>query len=176
MVPITDDFRYVKDFGDIGINDVALVGGKNASLGEIVGELVPFGVRVFGGFAIIADGFRVFIDTATLRPNLENLPRASFASQHNTFLNIHSVSQPLDAADKAGLARKVARQIAREPLFKALRSTRVALRKAVDEMDGRSGKLDSGFIRSGLNDPIVQRPATGLVRSMPVATGRAETI
>ncbi len=108
MAPLTDDFRYIKDFGDIGINDVALVGGKNASLGEIVREVAPFGVRVPGGFAIIADGFRVFIDTATLRPKLENLPSASFAGQHNTFLNIHSVSQPLDAADKAGLARKVA--------------------------------------------------------------------
>ena len=44
----------LKDFAEIGIGDVALVGGKNASLGVLVRELTPLGVRVPGGFAVTA--------------------------------------------------------------------------------------------------------------------------
>ena len=48
-------------FEDIGMNDVARVGGKNASLGEMIGSLAASGVRVPGGFATTADAFREFI-------------------------------------------------------------------------------------------------------------------
>ena len=41
--------------------DVARVGGKNASLGELIGELSAAGVRVPGGFATTADAFREFL-------------------------------------------------------------------------------------------------------------------
>jgi pyruvate,water dikinase len=37
------------------------VGGKNASLGEMIGELAGAGVRVPGGFATTADAFREFL-------------------------------------------------------------------------------------------------------------------
>ena len=43
------------------MTDVARVGGKNASLGEIIGELSAAGVRVPGGFATTADAFREFL-------------------------------------------------------------------------------------------------------------------
>ena len=45
-------------FDQIGNKDVPLVGGKNASLGEMVRELAPMGVRVPGGFAITAKAYR----------------------------------------------------------------------------------------------------------------------
>ncbi len=48
-------------FSEIGIDDVKLVGGKNASLGEMVRELVPRGIRVPDGFAITAEAYRGFI-------------------------------------------------------------------------------------------------------------------
>ena len=41
--------------------DVASVGGKNASLGELISQLSAAGVRVPGGFATTADAFRQFL-------------------------------------------------------------------------------------------------------------------
>ena len=49
-------------FDTIGMNDVARVGGKNASLGEMIGSLSASGVKVPGGFATTADAFREFLD------------------------------------------------------------------------------------------------------------------
>ena len=42
---------------NIGMDDVAQVGGKNASLGELIRSLVPKGVRVPGGFCITAAAY-----------------------------------------------------------------------------------------------------------------------
>jgi pyruvate,water dikinase len=57
---------FIKWFADITIDDVPLVGGKNASLGEMVRELASKGVKVPDGFAITAVGFRHFICEAQL--------------------------------------------------------------------------------------------------------------
>ncbi len=46
---------YVRFFEEIGIEDVPLVGGKNASLGEMFQKLSEQGVRVPHGFAITAE-------------------------------------------------------------------------------------------------------------------------
>jgi pyruvate,water dikinase len=48
-------------FTEIGMDDVPEVGGKNASLGEMVVNLADAGVRVPGGFATTADAFRRFL-------------------------------------------------------------------------------------------------------------------
>lgn len=58
--------RFIKNFADITIDDIPLVGGKNASLGEMVRELSGRGVKVPDGFAITADGYRHFIREAGL--------------------------------------------------------------------------------------------------------------
>jgi len=47
--------RFVRWFSDVGLPDVGLVGGKNASLGESIRSLSPLGVRVPDGFAITAE-------------------------------------------------------------------------------------------------------------------------
>ena len=54
----------------IGNGDVALVGGKNASLGEMYQHLSGVGVRVPGGFAITAEGYRHVLDEADSWPAL----------------------------------------------------------------------------------------------------------
>ena len=54
--------QHIVWFDTIGMNDVATVGGKNASLGEMIGSLAASGVKVPGGFATTADAFREFID------------------------------------------------------------------------------------------------------------------
>ena len=43
---------FVKQFDEIGIDDIPSVGGKNASLGEMYRELSPKGVKVPNGFAV----------------------------------------------------------------------------------------------------------------------------
>ncbi|MDZ8276598.1 phosphoenolpyruvate synthase [Microbacterium aquimaris] len=48
-------------FEDLGMDDVPVVGGKNASLGEMISHLSQLGVRVPGGFATTADAYRSFL-------------------------------------------------------------------------------------------------------------------
>jgi pyruvate,water dikinase len=57
---------YIRWFDTIGIEDIPSVGGKNASLGEMVRELTARGVRVPGGFAVTADAYRHFLGEARL--------------------------------------------------------------------------------------------------------------
>ncbi|MCB9679357.1 MAG: phosphoenolpyruvate synthase [Alphaproteobacteria bacterium] len=49
-------------FENLRSSDVALVGGKNSALGELIGELTAAGVRVPGGFAVTASAYRRFLD------------------------------------------------------------------------------------------------------------------
>jgi pyruvate, water dikinase len=69
--------RYVRFFNEIGNDDVALVGGKNASLGEMYRHLTPLGVRVPEGFAVTAEAYRYVLEQAQawepLRQALEGL-------------------------------------------------------------------------------------------------------
>lgn len=53
--------EYVVDFENLGIGDVNRVGGKNASLGEMIGHLTRSGVYVPGGFATTTQSFDDFI-------------------------------------------------------------------------------------------------------------------
>jgi pyruvate, water dikinase len=56
--------KYVRFFEEFGIADVPLVGGKNASLGEMYQHLSSAGVRVPHGFAITAEAYRHMLDEA----------------------------------------------------------------------------------------------------------------
>jgi pyruvate,water dikinase len=153
--------KYVRWFQDLGIEDVADVGGKNASLGELYRELTPLGVRTPNGFAVTAAAYRdtltaagawerlgevldgldksdvanlasrgrrareIVYEAPLLEPvrdqivaayarleaeygadlsvairssaTAEDLPTASFAGQHETFLNIHGAERVLEA-------------------------------------------------------------------------------
>jgi pyruvate,water dikinase len=155
------DLRFVRDFCEIGAGDVSLVGGKNASLGEMYQRLRSQGLRVPQGFAVTAEAYRRTLeangaldelhdaldgldpdDVADLAlrgrrardivygaeppPEIveqvlsayralldqygehtavavrssataEDLPDASFAGQHETFLNVRGEGQLLDA-------------------------------------------------------------------------------
>ncbi len=53
--------NYIKRFAEIDIDDVAIVGGKNASLGEMYGALSELGVKIPNGYAITAEGFRHYL-------------------------------------------------------------------------------------------------------------------
>ena len=53
--------KFIRWFDQISIQDVPLVGGKNASLGEMYRGLSTRGIRVPPGFAITADAFSVLM-------------------------------------------------------------------------------------------------------------------
>jgi pyruvate,water dikinase len=151
----------IRWFGELGAGDVGLVGGKNASLGEMYRALAAQGVRVPNGFAVTAQAYRAVLDQAGAWPRLhdvldgldpanvddlarraraareivygaplppqladqigqayerlvaeygeqltvavrssataEDLPGASFAGQHDTYLNVGGVARVLDS-------------------------------------------------------------------------------
>ena len=75
--------EYVRWFDTLGMSDVDKVGGKNASLGEMISNLSGVGVTVPNGFATTADAFRAFlahdgldqrIQTALLALDVEDVP------------------------------------------------------------------------------------------------------
>ncbi|MEW6705652.1 MAG: phosphoenolpyruvate synthase [Pseudomonadota bacterium] len=65
--------KYIRWFSDLSNADVGLVGGKNASLGEMYRELGAQGVRVPNGFAITAEGYRHVLDQADAWPRLQRV-------------------------------------------------------------------------------------------------------
>jgi pyruvate,water dikinase len=67
---MTDSRSYIRWFNEIGIDDVPLVGGKNASLGEMYQNLTAEGVRVPNGFAITAEAYRYVLDHNKAWPRL----------------------------------------------------------------------------------------------------------
>jgi len=91
--------RYVRWFSDISLNDIALVGGKNASLGEMYRFLRPAGVLVPNGFAVTAQAYRDLLTAAGAWTPLEAILRG------------------VDKRDLADLARRGAR--ARELVYEA---------------------------------------------------------
>lgn len=67
------DTQYVMNFRELRIADVGIVGGKNASLGEMISQLTQAGVRVPDGFATTADAYRDFLGHAGLGQRIETL-------------------------------------------------------------------------------------------------------
>ncbi|HYA47545.1 MAG TPA: phosphoenolpyruvate synthase [Burkholderiales bacterium] len=63
--------KYVVQFDKIRMSDVEVVGGKNASLGEMISQLSGAGIRVPGGFATTAQAYREFLAQTGLGPKIE---------------------------------------------------------------------------------------------------------
>lgn len=64
---------FVIRLEQVGLSHLAQVGGKNASLGEMLQQLVPQGIRVPGGFAVTAAAYRYFLASADLEPQLRQI-------------------------------------------------------------------------------------------------------
>ena len=56
--------NYIRWFNELTIDDVPLVGGKNASLGEMYRELTPQGIQIPNGFAVTAEAYRYLLEQA----------------------------------------------------------------------------------------------------------------
>ncbi|MDG1462708.1 MAG: PEP/pyruvate-binding domain-containing protein, partial [Gammaproteobacteria bacterium] len=64
---------YVVPLDQVGINDIEHVGGKNASLGEMISGLSQAGVMVPGGFATTASAYREFLAHEALAEKIDQL-------------------------------------------------------------------------------------------------------
>lgn len=85
-----DTSEYVIQFDKLRMTDISKVGGKNASLGEMISQLSSAGIRVPGGFATTADAYRDFLG--------KNDEQASLAAR------IEKILSTLDVEDVAALA------------------------------------------------------------------------
>src|SRR3989344_2641359 len=89
-------------FKDVNNKDVSLVGGKNASLGEMYQELTPKGIRIPNGFVITSKGYRHFIEESKLKDDIE---------KHLSGLDTHDMKD----LQKRGRAIRTAFLLARFP-------------------------------------------------------------
>jgi len=64
--------KFVKWFEEIGAKDIALVGGKNASLGEMIRNLGKKGVNVPSGFAITAEAYKYMVEKAGISQKIKD--------------------------------------------------------------------------------------------------------
>ena len=67
-----ETFRYIRRFSELSNRDVALVGGKNASLGEMYSALSSQGVNVPNGYATTAEAYRHFLKHNNLHDRISN--------------------------------------------------------------------------------------------------------
>ena len=98
-IQVTAPSQMVRFFSEIGLDQVPLVGGKNASLGEMYRELTVKGVRVPNGFAITAPAYRYAIEASGVGEQL------------------HALLDPLDSSDVSDLQTRAA--AARDIVYRA---------------------------------------------------------
>ncbi|HZD43315.1 MAG TPA: PEP/pyruvate-binding domain-containing protein, partial [Methanomicrobiales archaeon] len=72
---MTESAEYIRWFRDIRIEDVPLVGGKNASLGEMYRELTDKGVKIPNGFATTADAYWHVLESGGILDDLKETMR-----------------------------------------------------------------------------------------------------
>jgi pyruvate, water dikinase len=78
-------YRYIRWFDEISIADVPLVGGKNASIGEMYRELAGSGIRIPNGFAVTAHSFRYLLESGGLLPEMRRILAEINKSDLNAF-------------------------------------------------------------------------------------------
>jgi len=108
---MTDNGDYVRWLSKLGMNDVAVVGGKNASLGEMIHHLSEVGVQVPGGFATTAEAYREFLAQGGLderiQTELDRLDVDDVTALAETGPKIRAwiIEQPFPTALEAAIAQ-----------------------------------------------------------------------
>ena len=122
--------EYVLWYQELGMHDVGRVGGKNASLGEMISNLANAGVQVPGGFATTSDAFNEFLEQSGLEAR------------------IHEVLDTLDVDNVTALAeagKNIRQWIIDTPFQPALEN---AIRDAFETLQGDAGDAASFAVRS----------------------------
>ncbi|MFN8610642.1 MAG: phosphoenolpyruvate synthase [Vulcanimicrobiota bacterium] len=127
--------KYIRWFDDLGLQDVGLVGGKNASLGEMRRNLSGLGIPVPPGFAVTAVGYRYFVAHNGLEPAitelLTGLDRQSVESYNQVSEKIRDLmtasALPADLAEEILHAYQTLGELTGQPLARiAVRSSATA--------------------------------------------------
>ncbi|MFL6566656.1 MAG: phosphoenolpyruvate synthase, partial [Burkholderiales bacterium] len=115
---------------DLRLKDLAEVGGKNASLGEMIGALAAAGIRVPGGFATTAAAFHEFLDSNGLKQRIaERL----------------SALDPADVEALAACGKEIRSWILETPFPAPLEQE---IRKHYQQLEGQAGGKASFAVRS----------------------------
>src|SRR3990172_259709 len=105
-------------FKEVGIKDIALVGGKNAALGEMFRNLTRVGVNVPNGFAVTAYAYKYFLKSSGIEKEIASILKG---------LNTHNIKD-LQAAGRA-IRSLVLRSEFPEDLIKEIKENYVKLGK-----------------------------------------------
>jgi pyruvate,water dikinase len=123
---------YVIPFEELTMRDVEIVGGKNASLGEMIGQLSTLGVHVPGGFATTAQAFRDFLVqgglAARITKELSHLDVADVTKLAATGVEIRNaiMATPFPAALEKAVLAAFERMRAGKEIAVAVRSSATA--------------------------------------------------
>lgn len=128
-------YRYIKFLKDVTLKDIPQVGGKNASLGEMVRHLAPKGVRLPNGFATSAQAYYHFIDAAGIRDkmaqllsgiDIQNVKQVEKVGAAVRSLIMHaSLPQDLEQEIRQGY-RQLSQECGHEEIVVAVRSSATA--------------------------------------------------
>ncbi len=122
--------EYVLWYQQLGMGDVGTVGGKNASLGEMISNLANAGVQVPGGFATTASAFNQFLEQSGLDER------------------IHALLDSLDVDDVTALAQagdKIRNWIIDTPFMPEMEA---AIKTSFEQLQGDAGDEASFAVRS----------------------------
>ena len=147
--------EWIRPFAELGASDVELVGGKNASLGELLRELAPLGVRVPDGFAV--DGRGVSRTSSASRSSSAPIRRAALAACERT-----------TSTTSCGAATQIRELIVRAPLPRELE-------EEIDDELPRA--LASTTARTRPTSPCARRPPprTCRTRASPASRRASST-
>lgn len=127
--------RWVKFFAELKLTDVPQVGGKNASLGEMLQVLTPLGIQVPNGFATTSEGYFYFLESNKLLPVMQeklsaldptNVAQLEKVSEEIRNLMVQGELPP-DLEEEIRVAyRQLCREAGEENLAVAVRSSATA--------------------------------------------------
>ncbi|ATX82312.1 phosphoenolpyruvate synthase [Mariprofundus ferrinatatus] len=127
--------KYIRFFEELGLSDVALVGGKNASLGEMYCKLTAKGIKIPNGFATTADAYWHYIEQNNLSDEIAstlegldtgNMKRLAECGQHLRSIIAHA-KMPDDLEEEIIEAyRRLSKQYVEHPLAVSVRSSATA--------------------------------------------------
>ena len=125
--------KYILWFDQLGMNDVERVGGKNASLGEMISNLSGAGVTVPGGFATTAEAYREFLSHEGLNDRInQELARldvddVNALAEAGSKIRQWVIDTPLPPAFEAALHEAYELMLGKHPNLKvAVRSSATA--------------------------------------------------
>ena len=134
-MPESSSASTIAWFADLGLADIDQVGGKNASLGEMVGNLTSAGVRVPNGFATTADAYRHFISGGGDLAEMINAELAALDTD--------------DVQQLAAVGRRIREAVTRQPFPADLEADiRAAYTRLANDSDNVAGDVVSFAVRS----------------------------